>query len=137
MNQIDLNAVNRSVEYQPNEIGEMSNEALDAARRSVEMLEGDPIRFNTLAKVMQQPALASQRSCVSVRPNLFRSARSPRSFLYSGASAYRVAPPRFRGPDFEVRGVANSSRAFLEAECTRRRGIVCRNRCSSVAMCVD
>ena len=43
MSQIDLNAVSCSVEDQPNVIGEMRNEAIDAARRSVDMLEGAPI----------------------------------------------------------------------------------------------
>ena len=59
MNQIDLNVVSSSVEDQPNEIGEMSNEALDAAPRSVEMPEVDPIRSNALARVIQQPSPAS------------------------------------------------------------------------------
>ena len=70
MNQIDLDAVIRSVEDQPNDRGEMSNAAmsskvLDIASCGVETTEGDPIRFNALARDMQQPALASQRSCAS------------------------------------------------------------------------
>ena len=73
MNQIDLNAARRNVEDQPNEIGEMSQE--DTARRSVEILEGDPICLKTLATVMQQPsALASQRVFVG-RQNLFSISR--------------------------------------------------------------
>ena len=84
----------------------MSNEAIDAARRSVDMTEGDPIRYNALAKAMQQPALAvMQRLCVSFRPNLFRSARSPRRF--PGRARTESAPRRCRGPDFDVRSVAN------------------------------
>ena len=69
---------------------EMSNEAVDAARRSVDISEGDPMRYNALARVMQQPALAVFQRCISVRPNLFRSVRSPRSFR---PSAYRVGTP--------------------------------------------
>ena len=65
MNQIDLTAARRSVENQPNDIGEMSHEDRDPARRGVEMLEGDLIRFNALAIVVQQPsALAFQRAFV-------------------------------------------------------------------------
>ena len=54
MHQIDLNAALRSVEVQPNENREMSHEDLNTARRSVEMVEGDPIRFKALARAMQQ-----------------------------------------------------------------------------------
>jgi len=61
MNQIDLNAVIRSVEDQPNERREMSNEALDIACCGVEISEGDPIRLNALARAMQQPTLTPQR----------------------------------------------------------------------------
>ena len=98
MNQIDLDAVIRSVEDQPNDRGEMSNEAmsskvLDIASCGVETTEGDPIRFNALARDMQQPALASQRSCASLRPNICRSVKSPRVFLFYGPSAYRVGTP--------------------------------------------
>ena len=93
MNQIDLNAVSRSVEDQPNERREMSNEALDIACCGVKISEGDPIRFNALARAMQQPAPASQRSCASLRPNLFRSAISPCVFVFSGPSAYRAGTP--------------------------------------------
>ena len=50
INQIDLNVVNRSVEDQPNGAGDMSNEVLDVARRSVEMLEGDPNTFQSTCK---------------------------------------------------------------------------------------
>ena len=69
---------------------EMSNEAIDAARRSVDMTEGDPIHYNALAKAMQQAALAvMQRLYVSFRPNFFRSARSPRN-LAGAAWAVRI-----------------------------------------------
>ncbi len=68
----------------------MSNEAVDAARRSVDISEGDPMRYNALARVMQQPALAMFQKSVCVRPNLFRSVRSPRSFR---PSAYRAGTP--------------------------------------------
>ena len=137
MDQIDLNAARRSVEDQPNEIGEVSHEDLDTARRSVDILEGDPRRFNALAIVMQQPsALASQRAFVG-RPNLFPSVGVSRRFPRGGTSVYRVGIPCHRGPGGRACGAANLSRAFLEAEGTHRRGIVCGKRCSFVGRCVD
>ena len=48
------------------------------------------MRYNALARVMQQPALAMFQKSVVVRPNLFRSVRSPRSFR---PSAYRAGTP--------------------------------------------
>ncbi len=78
------------LEIQEHEEWEMSNEAIDAARRSVGVSEGDPMRYNALARVMQQPALAMLQKSVVVRPIFFRSFRSPRSFR---PSAYRVDTP--------------------------------------------
>ena len=84
---------------------EMSTEDVDAARRSVDA-EGDPIRYNALAKAKQQPALAVlQRLCVSFRPNLFVQS-GPRVGI-PGRARTEPAPRRCRGPDFDVRGVAN------------------------------
>ena len=48
------------------------------------------MRYNALARDMQQPALAMLQKSVVVRPNFFRSFVSPRSF---GPSAYRVDTP--------------------------------------------
>ena len=78
------------LKIQEHEEWEMSNEAIDAARRSVDESEGDPMRYNALARDMQQPALAMLQKSVVVRPNFFRSFISPRSV---GPSAYRVDTP--------------------------------------------
>ena len=88
--QLDAARCSDKLKIQEHEEWEMSNEAIDAARRSVDESEGDPMRYNALARVMQQPALAVFQRCASVRPNVFRSVRSPRSFR---PIAYRAGTP--------------------------------------------
>ena len=64
--QLDAARCSDKLKIQEHEEWEMSNEAIDAARRSVGVSEGDPMRYNALARVMQQPALAMLQRSVSM-----------------------------------------------------------------------
>ena len=139
--QIDLEAVSDGIENQPNDRGEMSNEAmsskiLDIASCGVETSEGDPIRSEALANDIRQHAISAQGLCVSVRPNICRSAQPPRAFLFYGPSAYRVGThslvrAQLRGARFrEFKSCIPRSGVHAPAGYRLQKHVVVRWRCA-------
>ena len=122
MNQKDLNAARCSVEVRKAKHKcSMSRVGLETARRSVETIEGDPIRY-ALARVTQQRcALAPERVSPVCRPNICSANCVPRV----GPGVYRVGSPCHRGEVGRQWGVANSRlmlSSYLVASQSPQRG---------------
>ena len=71
----------------------MSTASFDTARRSVETIEGDPIRYALASDTQQRSALAPERVSLACRPNIVSAKLFSGSFPRVGPSVYRVGSP--------------------------------------------
>ena len=114
-----INAARCSVEVSTRML-EMNDMDLDTARRSVETIEGDPVRYALVSDTRQRSALAPERVSPVCQPNIVSANRFRTVFCALGQACIESAPPCHRGPNDRQRGVANSRRALHEAEGTHR-----------------